>query len=141
MASRVNHLAVFVSAIVFFLISWLWYDALFAKTYAANMPSAMSGSMTMPLVVTFLMGWILSYVIGIALSMRPDPNPMQRGISFGIFIGLGVYGTMTLMGSVWSGASYPLVIWAINTGFVVVAMAVIGGIIGAWSARSAAVPA
>lgn len=139
MASRVNHLAVFVSAIVFFVLAWLWFGPIFGKSYANMLPAAAAAmsknSMTTPLIVTFVMGWLLSYVIGIALSMRPDPNPMQRGIGFGIFMSLGVYGTMTLMGAVWAGASYPLGVWAIDTGFVLVAMAIIGAIIGAWSAR------
>jgi hypothetical protein len=137
MSSRVNHLSVFVSAIVFFLLSYVWYMFLFAKLYAASMPaSTMPTSMTMPLIETFLLGWFLAYVIGTALSMRPDPNPAQRGLGFGIFMGIGVYASMTLMGVVWGGL--PFTLWAINAGFVVVAMAIMGWIIGAWSARGAA---
>ncbi len=139
MSSRVNHLAVFVSAIVFFLLSWLWYGFLFGKLYAASMPagaSTLPASMTMPLIETFLLGWFLAYVIGTALSMRPDPNPAARGFGFGVFIGIGVFASMTLMGVVWGGLTFTL--WAINAGFVVVAMAIMGWIIGAWSARTAA---
>jgi hypothetical protein len=137
MSSRVNHLSVFVSAIVFFLVSYVWYSFLFAKLYAASMPaSTMPASMTMPLIETFLLGWFLAYVIGTALSMRPDPNPATKGLGFGIFMGIGVYASMTLMGVVWGGL--PFTLWAINAGFVVVAMAIMGWIIGAWSARGAA---
>jgi hypothetical protein len=139
MSSRVNHLSVFVSAIVFFLLSYVWYSFLFGKMYAASMPagaSAMPASMTMPLIETFLLGWFLAYVIGTALSMRPDPNPATKGLGFGIFMGIGVYASMTLMGVVWGGL--PFTVWAINAGFVVVAMAIMGWIIGAWSARGSA---
>ena len=135
MSSRVNHLAVIVAAIVFFVLSYLWYSFLFAKLYAAAMPSTMPASMTMPLIETFLLGWFLAYVIGTALSMRPDPNPAARGFGFGVFMGIGVYASMTLMGVVWGGL--PFTAWAINAGFVVVAMAIMGWIIGAWSARGA----
>lgn len=137
MSSRVNHLSVFVSAIVFFLVSYVWYSFLFAKLYAASMPaSTMPASMTMPLIETFLLGWFLAYVIGTALSMRPDPNPATKGLGFGIFMGIGVYASMTLMGVVWGGL--PFTLWAINAGFVVVAMAIMGWIIGAWSTRGSA---
>lgn len=139
MSSRVNHLAVFVSAIVFFLVSYVWYSFLFAKLYAtsmAKMGAAMPASMTTPLIETFLLGWFLAYVIGTALSMRPDPNPATKGLGFGIFMGIGVYASMTLMGVVWGGL--PFTVWAINAGFVVVAMAIMGWIIGAWSARGSA---
>lgn len=137
MSSRVNHLAVFVSAIVFFLLSWLWYALLFGTLYQAQMgKAAMStGPMTTPLIVTFLLGWILAYVIGVALSMRPGAD-LGRGLGFGLFIGIGVYASMTLMGVVWGGL--PFALWAINAGFVIVAMAIMGAIIGAWSKRGAA---
>jgi len=145
MSSRVNHLAVFVAAIVFFLLSYVWYGFLFAKMYAAQIAAmtgktAMTGSMTMPLIETFLLGWFLAYVIATALSMRPDPNPAARGFGFGLFMGIGIFASMTLMGVVWGGMTFGL--WLINAGFVVVAMAIMGWVIGAWQARAAAtVPA
>lgn len=147
MSSRVNHLAVLVAAIAFFLISFVWYGFIFGAMYAAQVAqmtgkpeSAMAtGSMTMPMIETFLLGWFLAYVIATALSMRPDPNPASRGFGFGLFMGVGVFASMSLMGVVWSGMTFGL--WAINAGFVVVAMAVMGWIIGAWSARTATVPA
>ncbi len=145
MSSRVNHLAVFVAAIAFFVISWLWYTYLFGTMYAAQIAQMMGGkspampagsSMMWPLIETFLLGWFLAYVIGTALSMRPDPSPAARGFGFGLFIGIGVYASMTLMGVVWGGVTVGL--WLINAGFVVVAMAIMGWIIGAWSSRTAA---
>lgn len=144
MGSRINHLAVLVSAIVFFLLSYVWFTLLFGSLYVAQMtkmglPSGTSGSMTAPLIGTFLLGWFLAYVIAVALSMRPDPNPGARGFGFGLFIGIGVYASMTMLGVLWGGL--PFALWAINAGFVVVAMAIMGWIIGAWSAKTAAVTA
>src|SRR5581483_4912809 len=98
-----------------------------------------TSAMLWPLVETFLLGWFLAYVIGTALSMRPDPNPAARGLGFGLFIGIGVFASMTLMGVVWG--SLPAGLWAINAGFVIVAMAVMGWIVGAMSARTAAATA
>ncbi len=145
MSSRVNHLAVLVAAVAFFLLAWLWYSLLFGSMYMAQIAqmtgksTAMTsgGAMLWPMVETFLLGWFLAYVIGTALSMRPDPNPAGRGLGFGLFIGIGVYASMTLMGVVWGGLSFGL--WAINAGFVIVAMAIMGWIIGAMSARTAPV--
>ena len=139
MRTPINHIAVFVSAIVFFALSFVWYTLLFGKAYMDQI-TAMTGkpagmpagsSMTMPLIETFLLGWFLSYVIAMALGMRPDPNPRARGFGFGLFIGIGVFSSMTLMGVVWGGLSFGL--WAINAGFVTVAMAIMGYIMGAWS--------
>ncbi|HEX5274741.1 MAG TPA: DUF1761 domain-containing protein [Candidatus Rubrimentiphilum sp.] len=143
MSSRVNHLAVLVAAIAFFIISWLWYSLIFGTMYMAQIAQmtgkstamASGSAMLWPLVETFLLGWFLAYVIGTALSMRPDPNPAARGFGFGLFIGIGVFASMTLMGVVWGGMTLGL--WLINAGFIVVAMAIMGWIIGAMSAKSA----
>ena len=143
MSSKINHVAVFVSAIIFFVLSYLWYTLFFGKMYMAQIammtgkPSAMPASMTMPLIVTFLLGWILAYVIATALAMRPDPNPAARGFGFGLFIGIGVFATMTYMGVVWGGVTPGL--WAINAGFVTVAMALMGYVMAAWSKRGTTV--
>ena len=140
MSSRVNHLAAIVAAVVFFLLSYVWYTFIFGKMYMAEMAKMgvqpMTGSMVGPLIGTFILGWFLAYVIATALSMRPDPNPAARGAGFGLFVGIGVYASMTLMGVLWGGLSFGL--WAINAGFVVLAMAIMGWIIGAMSARTAA---
>ena len=139
MSSRINHVAVFVSAIIFFVLSYLWYSLFFGKMYMAQIavmtgkPTAMAGggAMTVPLIETFLLGWFLAYIIAMALSMRPDPNPAARGFGFGLFIGIGVFASMSLMGVVWGGLTFGL--WAINAGFVTVAMALMGYVMGAWS--------
>jgi hypothetical protein len=144
MSSRVNHLAVLVAAVAFFLLAWLWYSLLFGSMYMAQIAQmtgkstamASGGAMLWPLVETFLLGWFLAYVIGTALSMRRDPNPAARGFGFGLFIGIGVFASMTLMGVAWGSLAFGL--WAINAGFVIVAMAIMGWIIGAMSARTAA---
>jgi hypothetical protein len=140
MSLRINHVAVVVSAIVFFLVSYAWYDFLFGKIYEAQMAkmgvaTGMSTPMTAPLIGTFLLGWFLAYVIAVALSMRPDPNPGARGFGFGLFIGVGVYASMTLLGVLWGGL--PFALWAVNAGFVIVVMAIMGWIIGSWSAKTA----
>jgi hypothetical protein len=141
MSSRVNHLAVIVAAIVFFVISYVWYSFIFGAQYMAQIqamtgkPAMSGGAMMTPLIITFLLGLILAYVIGMALSMRPGAD-LSRGLGFGLFIGIGVYATMTYLGVAWDGMTLGL--WAINAGFVTVAMAVMGAIIGAWSAKGAA---
>lgn len=137
MSPKINHVAVFVSAIIFFVISFLWYSIVFGKMYMAQVaaltgkPPGMPANMTVPLIETFLLGWFLAYVIAIALAMRPDPNPAGRGFGFGLFIGIGVFASMSFLGVIWS--SLPVGLWAINAGFVTLAMAIMGYIMGAWS--------
>ena len=144
MSSRVNHLASAIAGVISrsSCLASLWYPSLrlFARKLYGDDGRRQARRrcghrMMWPLIETFLLGWFLAYVIGTALSMRPDPNPAARGFGFGVFMGIGVYASMTLMGVVWGGL--PFTAWAINAGFVVVAMAIMGWIIGAMSARTA----
>lgn len=141
MSSRINHLAVFVSAIVFFVLGWLWYDVIFGRAWMAltahqQIPAS---NMAVPLAGGFLLCWFLSYVVGFALADTSNPNPMRHGAEFGAFMGLGVFGSMLAMNYLYEGRGLEL--WLINTGYVVVGMAIIGGIIGAWREKAATAPA
>lgn len=142
MSSRINHVAVFVSAIAFFLLGWLWYDALFGRLWmslSGHVATASASSMMPQFAGSFLLGWILAYVIAIALDETTNPNPARHGIEFGIFMGLGIFGTM--LGTMYIYEDRPFALWAINTGYVVVGMAVMGAIVGAWRKRTAAAAA
>lgn len=138
MNSRINHVAVLVSAIAFFLLGWLWYDALFGHAWMALTGHAQTstGAMTNVLVATFVLQWVLAYVIAIAMADTSHPNPARHGIEFGVFMALGIFGTMLGVNYVSEGRGFEL--WAINTGYVVVGMAIMGGIIGAWRKRAVA---
>jgi hypothetical protein len=137
MTARINHLAVFVSAIAFFLLGAVWYTFLFGHmwlqlTGAAEKPV---GNMATPFIGAFILDWILGYVIAVALSRAESPNMTRQGIEFGAYVGLGVYGTMSLMNFLYEGRSFSL--WAIDTAYVVLGMAIMGAIIGAWRSKVA----
>ncbi len=71
-----------------------------------------------------------------ASPLRTDsnPNPVRHGIEFGIFMGLGVFGTMSLMDMLYEGR--PLALWGIDAGYVVAGMAMMGAIVGAWRKKT-----
>jgi hypothetical protein len=83
---------------------------------------------------SFVLGWVLAYVIGIALADTTNPNPARHGIEFGIFMGLGVFGTMLGLDYIYEGR--PFILWAINAGYVVAGMAIMGAIVGAWRSKA-----
>lgn len=141
MASRINHLAVFASAIVFFILGAIWYMPLFGRQYMALTGGGTKPmqAMTTTFVVTFLLGWVLAYVIAIALSDTAHPSPARHGVEFGLFMGIGIFATMSLMDFLYEGRS--LVLWGINAGYVVVGMAIMGALIGAWRKKAVAVTA
>lgn len=131
MTGRLNHLAVLLSAVAFFIWGWVWYTLFFGTTYMAlvGKTATSAGSMAPQFAISFVMGWLLSYVTAVALHDTDNPNPIRHGIEFGVFFGIGIFATMTLMDYAYEGRPYAL--WAINSGYVVTGMAIIGAIVGA----------
>lgn len=138
MSSRINHLAVFVSAIAFFILGWIWYDLLFGRVWMTltGHVATSTGNMIPMFIGSFILGWVLAYVIAVALSETTNPNPARHGVEFGVFMGLGIFGTMLGLEYIYEGRTFAL--WVINAGYVVVGMAIMGAIIGAWRAKAAA---
>lgn len=135
MSARINHIAVWVAAIVYFLLGWIWYTVFGAAWVAAMGKTSMGGGSAMTYVWSFLLGLILAYATAIALSRRDDQS-MQMGVSFALFMGIALFATQTLNQVLYAGT--PFVLWLINTGYVVVGFAIIGAIVGGWTKKVAA---
>lgn len=141
MSSRINHLAVFVSAIAFYVLGWIWYDMLFGHAWMAltGRPQQSASSMAGPLAGGFLLCWFLAYALSITLGDSGKDNPVRHGAEHGGFIGLGVFGSMLALNYVYEGRGLEL--WLINTGYVVIGMAMIGAIMGAMRKKEVAATA
>jgi peptidoglycan/LPS O-acetylase OafA/YrhL len=131
-------LAVFVSAVAFYILGAIWYMPLFGHQWMAlaGKTQTSPASMTSTFIISFILGWILAYVIGIALADTSHPNPARHGVEFGAFMGLGVFATMLLVIFLYEGRS--LALWAIDAGYVVAGMAIMGAIVGAWRKKPVA---
>src|SRR5215472_16689039 len=134
MPDRINHLAVWVAALAFFVWGFLWYTFLFSATWhaLANIPVAMPSVAT--LVESFVLGLVLAYATAMALTRQPDQS-MQKGVSFAIFMGISLYATQTLNHVIYEGR--PFTLWAINTGYTVLGFVIIAAIVGAWKKKNA----
>ncbi|MDQ6767549.1 MAG: DUF1761 domain-containing protein [Candidatus Eremiobacteraeota bacterium] len=134
--NKINHLAVFVAAIVFFLWGWLWYT-IFGNQWLALVGKA-AASMTpspAPYVVGFLMALVLAYGTAIALADSDRPGA-AHGVSFGIFMGVIFYASTMLTGYLFEGR--PLGLWLINAGYGLTGFALVGAIVGGWRKRAVA---
>jgi hypothetical protein len=131
MGNRINHIAVFVAAIVYFLFGWLWYTVLFSHQWAeyVGKPTMATPQVNL-LIESFLLGLILSYATAIALSRRPEDLNVGQGVSFAMFMGIAIYGSQTLNNTLYEGGHIGL--WLMNTGYVVIGFALIGAIVGGW---------
>ena len=136
MPARLNHLAVLGAAIAFFLLGYLWYGLIFTGLWTSLVgPIPMNSSPTL-FAESFLCGWVMAYFVGIALTNHEHPQPVRHGIEFGIFMGLGIYATMLLNGYLYT--SKPIGLWAIDAGYVVLGLAVVGAIVSGWRKKVAA---
>lgn len=130
-----NHLAVWVAAIVYFLFGYLWYGVLFTAAWTSLMGTQMAAGTPALYVESFVLGLILAYATGMALSRRPEDLTVSQGISFALFMGIALYATQTLNTALY--AHTPLMLWLINTGYVVIGFAIIGAIVGGWKSKTA----
>jgi Protein of unknown function (DUF1761) len=136
-SKSINHAAAWVSAIVFFLWGYVWFNLLFkAQTQAmmTQMGSAMNPTTPIPYVVGFLMALVLGYGSAIALADSDNPTA-AHGISFGLFMGVVFYASVTLTSTLFSGR--PLSGWWLNIGWALIGFALVGAIVGGWRKRPA----
>ena len=136
MSARINHLAVIVAAVVFFLFGWVWYAMLFGNMYAALMGVKATGQMPSVgvLIGTFVIGLFIAYIIAIALGKGGEQTAAD-GIKFGLFMSIGLIASTMLIGAINGGM--PLGIWEINSGWAVIGIAIMSAIIGGWKTRVA----
>ncbi|MBV8163930.1 MAG: DUF1761 domain-containing protein [Candidatus Eremiobacteraeota bacterium] len=132
MASKINHAAVWVAAIAFFFWGYVWFSVLFkAQTMAmlAASGSSMTPSGPTPYIVGFLMALVLGYGTAVALADSSTPTA-AHGISFGLFMGIVFYASVTLTSTLFAGRE--LGSWLLNVGWALIGFAIVGAIVGGW---------
>lgn len=135
----INHLAVWVSAIVFFLWGYIWFSVLFKNQTIAllglgsTQGASMNPTSPMPYIVGFLMALVLAYGSAIALADSEHPSA-GHGISFGLFMGVVFYASTTLTSTLFS--MRPIGLWLLNVGWALIGFALVGAIIGGWRSKS-----
>jgi len=135
MPERLNHVAVLVAAVVYFLWGYAWYT-IFAGPWTSALAKAPGATSPSPgiLVGTFLLGLLLAYATGIALTRRPEDQTVQQGISFALFMGIALYAGQTLNHALYEQT--PIMLWLIDTGYTVIGFAIIGAIVGGWKKKA-----
>jgi len=126
---RINWLAVVVGAIVYFLFGGLWYGLLFSRQWLAYEGKTQMSQDITPLIVSVVVSLILSFGVAIALS-HDDNRTAAHGAQFGIFFGLFFMASTMLQGNTYEGK--PLGLWAINAGYEVIGLVLLGLIHGVW---------
>jgi hypothetical protein len=133
---RINHLAVILAAVAFFILGFVWYALLFGSMWSklANYTPHSTGLNPMVMVATFVLDLIMAYIIGIALAKAADTTA-KDGIQFGLFMSLGLVAAFMLIG--YLNTDKPFALWLIDAGYGVVGITLMSAIIGGWKKRAA----
>jgi len=133
----INHAAAWVGAIVFYLWGYLWFGVIFKSATAAAM--SQFGPITNPVttgtyILAFIMALILGYGTANALADSSTPT-VAHGISFGVFMGVVFYGSVTFTTALFAGRGMGL--WYLDIGWALIGFAIVGAIVGGWRSRAA----
>jgi len=133
----IHHIAVWVAGIVHFMLGAAWYITLgkpwmagIGKTEAQLM--AENGGSPAPYIIGFIAALAVAY--GLAwLLPKLEAQSVVAGAKAGIILALAFIGSTMAMN--YGFEQRPLSLWLINAGYMIVGMAVMGGIIGGWKRR------
>ena len=137
---RISPIAVVVAAIAAFMIGFLWYSpALFgglwmqAHGYTPEHMEAMKSTLGR----TYGISFVCQLVIGAVLSQllyQTSTVGAAGGAGLGFLAWLGFAATIGLTSNLFSEA--PLTLYAVDAGYQLVYLVVMGAILGAWRARA-----
>ena len=134
---HLNYLAVLVTAVVGFLLGWLWYGLVFGKAWMVEMKitpemveaAKAKGGMAGDFIKGFVFTLLGTFGLAALIAAHGSPN-WKHGAAFGLFIGLFVDVMRMLNGAVFEKKSIKLQV--INSGHELVLFALQGAILGMW---------
>ena len=141
----VNYPAVFVAAIVIFLLGGLWYSpVLFAKRWIAlhgrteeqMRADAARSNMAVMYVIAFIAALIIAFAIGVLANVfvprarTTMPGWIFQGVKLGLFCWFGFVLPTTFTTSLFS--MKPRQLWVIDAGYNLVSFVIAGAIIMGW---------
>ena len=132
--SGARHLAVWIAAIVFFVLGAIWYTLLSAPWLAAigktmeQMTSDQAGS-PLPYIIGFVALLVMCYTLAWLIE-RLQATTFAGGMGLGAAIAVGFISANLALnyGFEWRAVT----LWVINAVYAIVGLAIAGAIIGGW---------
>lgn len=140
MKTKVNWLAVIVAAVAHFLLGAVWFTVLsqqwlngIGKTLAQVQSEASSPAVayTVAFLCNIVMARVLAQVI-----IATGQSSVIHGMKVGLFLWAGFVATTFMTAYVFEGRH--VAIWAINAGYPLVGLLIMGAVLGGWKAKSSA---
>lgn len=132
---RTNYVAIFVCAVLYWLLGALWYAVLFTKPWMAlEGPQPNNINPVLPYIITFFLNLLIAFVLAQVCIWR-SANTAGRGAAIGILLWLGIVGPITFTTYMYEGR--PKELFAINEFYPLVGLCLMGAILGAWKKKAA----
>lgn len=130
---NLNWLAVLIAAVAYFAIGFLWYTVLFGNTWIRLMGKTREelGRPGPSYAITVVAELISAIVLAVLIGMLRHAGPVGAvdGALLGLLIGAGIVATSYVIESIFAGRRAAL--YLVNVGYHVVALIVMGAILGA----------
>jgi hypothetical protein len=127
-----NHLAILVAALMQWVLGALWYSMFFAKPWMAltgHKKGERPKAAVLAMALSFLGGLVLSFVLAHVI-LWAGATTLCWGAFVGFVCWLGFVAAPLLSETMYE--QRPLKLFAINTGYWLVALVLSGGLLAAW---------
>lgn len=135
---KTNYLAVFVSAVAYWILGAVWFAILFAKPWMAlehvTEEQAKSMNPVLPYIISFVLNLLIAFVLAQIISWR-NANTAGRGAAVGVLIWIGFVGPITY--TTYMYEMRPKELFAINEFYPLAGLVLMGAILGAWKKKTA----
>lgn len=130
-ATNINWLSVILAAVSSFVVGGIWYGPIFGKAWMKAFNLTEENLATRNLAMVFGLSFILTLIAAINLEMFIGAD---ASLSFGAFAGFaaGVGWVATFLGILYLFEKQSLAGFFINAGYCIVALTLMGVILGAW---------
>lgn len=132
----VNIWAVLISSLVLMVLGFLWYGPVFGKTWMKlsgisqkdieEAKSQMSKTYALSTLGALVISFVLAYFVQFL-----EARSAVSGAMIGFWIWLGFVATTMLNSVLYEGK--PMMLYALNTGYYLVALPIMGAILAVWS--------
>lgn len=129
--ANINWLSILAASLSAFVIGGIWYGPLFGKAWMAASGKSEDELQQRNMVQVFTVSLLLILIAAINLEMFIGS---EGTLAYGIFAGLlaGTGWVATFMGVIYLFEQRSLKLWLINAGYSVIALTLMGSILGAW---------
>jgi hypothetical protein len=131
---KTNYGAIFVSAVVYWMLGALWYGVLFGQRWMAlegiTTEQAKSMNPVLPYVITLVLNLLIAFVLS-QLCLWRNANTAARGAAVGVLLWIGIVGPIVFTTYMYEMRSREL--FAINEFYPLVGLCLMGVILGAWT--------